>query len=490
MKLNTKLKLFLLSITIFAIAILVYFSNAIFLKGYYNLEKEYAKSQYKKVLVELEEFKNKNIPILKDWSYWDDTYEFIQDKNQDYIRSNIVTTTFEDIGIDYIFFFNKDNNLEYGAGYNKGKIVENKFDLELINLLESAPNGSDYYIYDDQILIISKADIKDSLAEKESKGSMIFAYYLNRNELLKKIETTEFSLEYEFNTLINFKDEYKLYRKDNKLRLLFFLPFANSESAIRFKLNFSSSISDLGKENYKQLFLFLIIFMLFLSTSLKLLLDRFIVNRVRILNRVVKKINLDKEVNDRVFIDNGKNDEIYELKDSINIMLEKIESQHKKLSKYAKLDSLTGVLNRRVGLKKLGKALMDKKDNDDLTICFSDINDLKVINDKLGHNTGDLLIKDVINIIKNNIKGKDFISRLGGDEFLIVFPDATEKQVKNIINQILDEIEEFNLSNKREYNISISNGIQEYEKGVSLDSFIEKADQKMYDNKKKIKALE
>jgi diguanylate cyclase (GGDEF)-like protein len=124
-----------------------------------------------------------------------------------------------------------------------------------------------------------------------------------------------------------------------------------------------------------------------------------------------------------------------------------------------------------------------------MCVCFIDINSLKEVNDALGHDKGDELIISVVNVIKNKIHENDFVARLGGDEFLIVFQDTTTEDAENIWNRINNEYQQINETENRNYIISASHGIEAFNlhSDEHIDSIINKADEKMYNEKRIIK---
>ncbi len=130
---------------------------------------------------------------------------------------------------------------------------------------------------------------------------------------------------------------------------------------------------------------------------------------------------------------------------------------------------------------------MKDEKNQPLTICYLDVNNLKIVNDKLGHNIGNQLLIDVVKIIKQNIRNLDYLSRLGGDEFLLVLPNLTLLESREVMKRINKKIESFNALPEREYIISISFGIVEYDGKENLDELIIRADRKMYKHKTLIK---
>lgn len=157
-----------------------------------------------------------------------------------------------------------------------------------------------------------------------------------------------------------------------------------------------------------------------------------------------------------------------------------------KLEYYAFTDEMTDISNRRTGLmilqKELKSALRTKKP---LSICFIDIDGLKSVNDTYGHDEGDYLIKAVSRIIRSTIRDVDEVSRMGGDEFLIIFPDCPLNNAQEVMGRIQEIMKRDHESSKKPYRCSFSFGIVEARKDgeVTIDELIKQADQKMYEHK-------
>jgi diguanylate cyclase (GGDEF)-like protein len=169
-------------------------------------------------------------------------------------------------------------------------------------------------------------------------------------------------------------------------------------------------------------------------------------------------------------------------------VMNKSEKEHYRY--FSEYDSMTGVYNRRAGFEKIG-TIFEKHSKDNLksSLCFTDINGLKEVNDNLGHEAGDELIRSVVKVIKDNISEKDFIARLGGDEFLIIFVDSDLDETEMIWYKIVSEFDRINHQEGRRYLISVSHGVEEIEYSAKnyIDIVINKADEKMYEEKRKIK---
>ena len=168
------------------------------------------------------------------------------------------------------------------------------------------------------------------------------------------------------------------------------------------------------------------------------------------------------------------------------------EEKHlkEKLEFFAERDELTNLYNRRIGTKLIKE---HKREADKTKGCFSlafiDINNLKLVNDVYGHESGDELIITVVNTIKENIRSSDLIARFGGDEFVIIFENARIDNAKKKLKTIQKQFHQMSETEDYNYQISISYGVEEYsrDKDISVDELISMADGKMYKFKQKYK---
>lgn len=165
------------------------------------------------------------------------------------------------------------------------------------------------------------------------------------------------------------------------------------------------------------------------------------------------------------------------------------ESEKRQVKYFSEFDAMTGVYNRRAGLEKIEKLLASSKSCTTNCICFIDINGLKEVNDTLGHEAGDALIKTVVDGIKRNTRESDFIARLGGDEFLIIFEGLDIDQAEEVWSRITQYFSKINETGANRYLVSVSHGIEEFDCGMQrqIDRVINIADEKMYREKIQIK---
>ncbi len=163
-----------------------------------------------------------------------------------------------------------------------------------------------------------------------------------------------------------------------------------------------------------------------------------------------------------------------------------------RLEEYANIDELTKVLNRRAGYLLLENELkMARRKKTPLTIAFIDMDNLKKINDSFGHEKGDESIIAIVKILQESIRETDAIMRIGGDEFVILFPESTTKDVELIFeSRVKTKIEKYNKTHPSPIELSISYGLSQYnnfDKEFDIEKLIQKADDLMYEMKKEKK---
>lgn len=155
------------------------------------------------------------------------------------------------------------------------------------------------------------------------------------------------------------------------------------------------------------------------------------------------------------------------------------KERRKQIENLSYRDHLTGLYNRRYFEKSL--KLIDLVDNLPISFVFADVNGLKTINDVFGHEVGDELIKIVANNIRYSCRNEDIVSRIGGDEFVIILPQTDKEMAETIVSRIIER-----LSNEKIMNIDISVsfgiGVKKLEEDISMD-ILSQAEESMYQKK-------
>lgn len=151
-------------------------------------------------------------------------------------------------------------------------------------------------------------------------------------------------------------------------------------------------------------------------------------------------------------------------------------------------DMLTGILNRQGFYLLAGQQIKLAIRNDlPIALLFADMDNLKPINDKLGHIEGDRALKNAATILKDSIRESDVVARYGGDEFVALLVGIGETDIKQrVLRNIDDYIAHVNASGVGAYTLSISIGysIHDTKNICSIDDLIAQADKAMYARKR------
>ncbi|MGE5422728.1 MAG: HD domain-containing phosphohydrolase [Ignavibacteriales bacterium] len=156
----------------------------------------------------------------------------------------------------------------------------------------------------------------------------------------------------------------------------------------------------------------------------------------------------------------------------------KLDDQLKYLSAH---DSLTGVYNRVVFEREM--LLLSQRTQGSLGLIISDLDGLKLVNDTLGHDKGDVLLKAAVGVIKQSFADRYFIARIGGDEFAILLPNCTEEEVVAEVHRLREAINQYNQEHADLIlNLSIGYSI-EIGGGLSSTELFKRADNVMHREK-------
>jgi diguanylate cyclase (GGDEF)-like protein len=153
------------------------------------------------------------------------------------------------------------------------------------------------------------------------------------------------------------------------------------------------------------------------------------------------------------------------------------------LVKLASLDGLTGLPNRRRTAELATEALSRAKaTNSPLTIAIIDMDHFKIINDRCGHATGDLVLKEFARVGRESLRAADVLGRWGGEEFLLIMPDATVEVATAILERMRTLLFGIHLpSSGAGLRVSLSAGLATSLKhGRSLDEMVARADSALY----------
>jgi len=156
------------------------------------------------------------------------------------------------------------------------------------------------------------------------------------------------------------------------------------------------------------------------------------------------------------------------------------------LKRQSTVDSLTELSNRRGIYELLNREISRaERYREPISIIFIDLNRFKKINDRHGHRVGDRVLKMVASVLKDAVRESDVVGRLGGDEFLVILPQKKLLEAERAAQRLANSVGKISMNVGNEHiQPDISVGVAERWSGDSIDTWIERADARMYQNKK------
>ena len=215
-------------------------------------------------------------------------------------------------------------------------------------------------------------------------------------------------------------------------------------------------------------------------------LTRYVVNPLKELMSQMKSVVSHADLNKGVIL-NTDIEEIKRIEEIFNEHHDLLLKSYIDLEKVSVTDKLTGILNRH----KLDEVIeyersIAKRYNVPFCIIVADLDKFKPINDEYGHDVGDKVLINFVDILIENMRKTDTIIRTGGDEFIIVLPHTTFEQTMQVVSKFNSVLNENRfVYNDLELKLSASFGAVEYNDEIDdIEDLLKAADDKMYQVKK------
>ena len=164
----------------------------------------------------------------------------------------------------------------------------------------------------------------------------------------------------------------------------------------------------------------------------------------------------------------------------VNILFILLKKEVHLATSLSLIDPLTGIHNRRSLLERAKYEIeQSRRHQRPMTVAYFDLDNFKAVNDKFGHDIGDNLLCIVAQVLQNINRSTDMVARIGGDEFVILFPETTTEPASEILLRIKDHLLEAMRHNNWPVTFSIG-AVTFINPPASVEAMFKEADAKMY----------
>ncbi|MCG8571108.1 MAG: diguanylate cyclase [Spirochaetes bacterium] len=458
--------------------------------------------------------------FCKDYAFWDDTYQYVQNQNHSYIQSNYTSDTFIESDFNLIYIINNQQEILYSRIYYPETDVElilkdyysfgDTFNMtKIMNIPADLDNTGSYTksgVYFTQLgpIILVSAPVLNSDINLPSVGTLIMGKFIDLRlvEKLNKQTQVDFTIspyfgkreirrnDPEYQKLIIKSLEFVTDKiQDNFLIYDYYLDIIE-RPAFLISMNYPHQILDQGQLAIFFAILSLLLLGIMVLFIIILLLRKFILYPISDLVTHIEEITHGSDYTLRLNMNRA--DEIGHLSNNFDEMMDKIEQQTKKLEQLTIIDSLTNIPNRR----KFDEVLNSEwyrhmRFNTSIALILCDIDHFKAYNDYYGHQAGDACLVSVAETLAHSVnRAGDLACRYGGEEFAFILSDTGKEGALIIAARIKEAIEEMKIPHEKSStssHVTISMGVTVIIPSYNnnMKDFIEKADQALYQAKKK-----
>ncbi len=182
-------------------------------------------------------------------------------------------------------------------------------------------------------------------------------------------------------------------------------------------------------------------------------------------------------------------DQLHDVNEKLRLQLMEIEKLQAILHEQAIQDPLTGLYNRRFMEESLKQELArSKRGNQPFSVVMMDMDNLKPLNDRYGHAMGDIALKSLSKLLKDETRAEDIVCRYGGDEFFVILHNTDEQTASTRLQEWSKRAQDIVITHEGIHlPVSFSAGVASYPVYKSIEEIIRAADKAMYEIKTKKK---
>ncbi len=346
MSLRKKSLLIIIPISLLLVILIFAATRLILLKSLELLEQDYCLRNVQRVLNVISNDNTSLLSIAGDYAAWDDTYEFIENQDPEYLKTNIVAETLIGLNLNYFIFIDNSRNVVNFFGYDLESEKQLPISDELVNILERMPAESELFSSTGMVGIIQLKNgpmffaahpILTSKHTGPSHGTMVIGRFITEEYITRLSKSTQSDIHidrYEHLSASNIltpanlvkNTDPKVYINElnkNTIAGISLLNDVFNKPAIVIQTRMERDIYTQGSSTVRFYIYVLFLGLLIFTFVILFLLNKMVISRVSELNRSVKNVRLDIQPIERVPVQGS--DEISTLAVGINEMLESLE---------------------------------------------------------------------------------------------------------------------------------------------------------------------
>ncbi len=167
-----------------------------------------------------------------------------------------------------------------------------------------------------------------------------------------------------------------------------------------------------------------------------------------------------------------------EIRKSMETLIKDLEKNIDYLYTIATIDEKTGLYNNKFFSTLSEIEIAKAKRGMPLSLLIIDLDKFKRLNDTYGHLLGDKVLERLAVVLKKQVRKYDIISRFGGEEFFVLFPNTNLAKAKNVSNRIRKAVEGDKFMKK--YSVTMSGGVSQFREKDTIKKIVERADKALY----------
>ncbi|MFA5364243.1 MAG: CHASE4 domain-containing protein [Candidatus Bathyarchaeia archaeon] len=353
MKLRRKTLLLIGMTSIIIIVLLQVTSQRILLDSFATLETADTQRNVERVLSALSDDMSNLASNAHDWGAWDDTYTFIQDKNEEYIELNLADNTFTSLKLNVILFIDASGQFIFGRCYDLeteeftsiSECLLQQFTPDCDMLQHPDPDSviTGILLLPENPLLFASHPILTSKNEGPILGTIIMGYYINSNVIdelevtthlsikIERLDSSELPADFQ-KSVASISDENTIYVNpldQHSIAGYTIIHDINGEHSLALRVDLPRNIYEKGKDTINYFMLLLLSTSLAFTGVIMLLLETTVLSRLAQLNTGINYIKSNGNLSNRVSVKG--NDELTNLADEINGMLTTLNISQNKI---------------------------------------------------------------------------------------------------------------------------------------------------------------